>query len=391
MKLQKTPYYSYKIGSLPKGCQMCVKGEKLVLFITGLCPRSCYFCPISDKKYKKDVTYADEWPTTDINQIVKEAKLISAKGAGLTGGDPLCKLQRTISYIKALKKQFGKEFHIHLYTSLDLVTENNLKKLYNSGLDEIRIHLDFEDNKLWAKLALPLAFEWDVGIEIPVIPSKEAEIKKIIQIIDNINKNSENKIKFLNLNELEIADNKVSKLAKLGYKTKDQFSYAIKGSNELALKLLSFIMDKKIKLNVHYCTATLKDKVQLANRIKRRAKNTAKPSDIINKDGTLTRGVIYLEELKPSFNYNSMLKEIKQAKRNNIIKKLNIIKNQLKQDFKIKNEVIDVDKNKLRILTSVKEIRTINKNSKLLNKELILAIVTEYPTHDQLKLDIEFL
>ena len=391
MKLQKTPYYSYKIGSLPKGCQMCVKGEKLVLFITGLCPRSCYFCPISDKKYKKDVTYADEWPTTDINQIVKEAKLISAKGAGLTGGDPLCKLQRTISYIKALKKQFGKEFHIHLYTSLDLVTENNLKKLYNSGLDEIRIHLDFEDNKLWAKLALPLAFEWDVGIEIPVIPSKEAEIKKIIQIIDNINKNSENKIKFLNLNELEIADNKVSKLAKLGYKTKDQFSYAIKGSNELALKLLSFIMDKKIKLNVHYCTATLKDKVQLANRIKRRAKNTAKPSDIINKDGTLTRGVIYLEELKPSFNYNSMLKEIKQAKRNNIIKKLNIIKNQLKQDFKIKNEVIDVDKNKLRILTSVKEIRTINKNSKLLNKELILAIVTEYPTHDQLELDIEFL
>ena len=86
-----------------------------------------------------------------------------------------------------------------------------------------------------------------------------------------------------------------------------------------------------------------------------------------------------------------MLKEIKQAKRNNIIKKLNIIKNQLKQDFKIKNEVIDVDKNKLRILTSVKEIRTINKNSKLLNKELILAIVTEYPTHDQLELDIEFL
>jgi uncharacterized protein len=391
MKLQKTPYYSYKIGNLPKGCQLCVEGSKEVIFITGLCPRSCYFCPISDKKYKKDVTYADEWPTTNINEIIKEAKLINAKGAGLTGGDPLCKLKRTLHYIKALKKQFGKEFHIHLYTSLDLVTEDNLKKLHKAGLDEIRFHLDFDNNRLWAKLALPLAFEWDVGIEIPVIPSKEAKIKKIIQIIDNINKNSESKIKFLNLNELEIADNKISKLAKLGYKTKDQFSYAIKGSNELALKLLKFISNKKIKLNVHYCTATLKDKVQLANRIKRRAKNTAKPFDIINKDGTLTRGVIYIEELKPSFKYNSMLKEIKPAKKSKIIKKLNTIKNELKKDFKIKNELIDIDKNKLRILTSVKEIRKISKNKKLKNKELSLAIVTEYPTHDQLELDIKFL
>ena len=67
---------------------MCVKGEKLVLFVTGLCPRQCYFCPISDKKYKKDVIYADEWPVTNIHQIIEEAKLIDAKGAGFTGGDP---------------------------------------------------------------------------------------------------------------------------------------------------------------------------------------------------------------------------------------------------------------------------------------------------------------
>ena len=66
--MQKTPYHSYKIGTLSKGCQLCVKGSKLVLFLTGLCPRSCYYCPISDKKYKKDVTYADEWPTNNIKK-----------------------------------------------------------------------------------------------------------------------------------------------------------------------------------------------------------------------------------------------------------------------------------------------------------------------------------
>ena len=401
MTIQKTKYHSYKIGTLPKGCQLCIQGKKEVIFITGLCPRSCNFCPISDKKYKKDVIYADEWPITNTSQIIKEAKLIDAKGAGITGGDPLCRLERTISYIKLLKKHFKKGFHIHLYTSLNLVTENNLKRLYNAGLDEIRIHLD-TNNRLWAKMILPLAYDWDVGVEIPVIPKKEKELKNIINIIENINKNADNKIKFLNLNELEIADNKANKLAKLGYKTKNELSYAIKGSHELAIKLLKYIEKKKINLNVHYCTATLKDKVQLANRIKRRAKNIKKPYDNLTKEGTLIRGAIYLKNLKPDVGYRKKLERINTRTKNNYIITLTKIKNQLKKNFKI--EHIEVDKNKLRILTSVKEIKKIrnkinknilkkiNKDKKLLkDKELFLAIVEEYPTHDQLELEIEFL
>ena len=93
--MKKTKYYSWKLGTLAKGCRMCVRGSKLVLFVTGLCPRKCYFCPISDKKYNKDVVYANEWPTNKIDEIIKEAKLIDAEGAGFTGGDPLCKLFRT--------------------------------------------------------------------------------------------------------------------------------------------------------------------------------------------------------------------------------------------------------------------------------------------------------
>ncbi len=403
IKMQKTKYYSYRIGNLPKGCQLCVKGQKLVLFITGLCQRCCYFCPISDKKYKKDVIYADEWKVTNIHQIIKEAKLIDAKGAGITGGDPLCRLWRTLFTIRRLKKQFGKKFHIHLYTSLDLVTENNLKQLHKAGLDEIRIHLD-TDNKLWAKMILPLAYDWHVGVEIPVIPGKEKELKTMINIIENINNNSQNKIKFLNLNELEIADNKVNKLAKLGYKTKDEFSYAIKGSNELALKLIRYIEKRKIKLNVHYCTARLKDKVQLANRIKRRAKNIKRPYDRITEEGTLIRGAIYLKELKPGIGYRKKLERLNKNKKktNSYLKNLNSIKNNLKKDFKIR--YIEVDKDKLRILTSTKEInkirdkinknllKNIDKDKKLLkDKELFLAIVEEYPTQDQLELDVKYI
>jgi len=404
--MQKTPFYSYKLGTLPKGCQLCVQGSKVVLFLTGLCPRNCCYCPISDKKYKKDVTYADEWHIQTIKDIIKEAKLISAKGAGITGGDPLCRLNRTVLCIKTLKTEFGKKFHIHLYTSLNLVNEKNLRCLYEAGLDEIRFHLDLDNDKLWNKLKLALIYDWDVGVELPVILKKEKNLKKIVLFLKDINDNSRNKIEFLNLNELEIADNKVNKLLKLGYKTKNLLSYAVDGSEELALRLLKFVKKNKIKLNVHYCTATLKDKVQVGNRIKRRAKNVKKDFDEVTGYGTLIRGAIYLENLKPGFNYRkNLIKILKNNKlKNNYIKRLNLTKNNIKKDFYIKNNLIYIDNQKLRILTSVTEIKKIrdeiNKNffkkicrdKELLdNKELFLAIVEEYPTQDQLELSVEFL
>ena len=81
MKAKKTSFYSCKIGKLPKGCAKCIKGEKLVLFVTGLCPNKCFFCPISEKKSGKDVVYANEWKIAKEKDILEEAKLTNAKGA----------------------------------------------------------------------------------------------------------------------------------------------------------------------------------------------------------------------------------------------------------------------------------------------------------------------
>ena len=318
MKIEKTKFYSKKIGNLAKGCRQCVKGQKLVLFVTGICPRRCYYCPISDKKYGKDVIYANERKITNIHQIIEEAKLSDSKGAGFTGGDPLCKLWRTTFLIRNLKKKFGKRFHIHLYTSFDLINENDLAKLYRAGLDEIRFHANIDNNKLWNKVELAKKFDWDIGIEIPVIPGKLKETKKLIDYFHD-------KIDFLNLNELEVADNKMSKLSKLGFLTKSKISYTIKGSEEMALKLMRYVERKKYKLNVHYCTAKLKDKVQLGERIKRRAKNAKKEYDLVDEEGMLIRGAIYG-------------------------KNLNVLRKELMREFDIPSNLIEVDKDKKRLL-----------------------------------------
>src|SRR3989344_2290645 len=106
LKTEKTRFFSWKSGELAKGCQQCVQGRKLVLFVTGVCPRKCFYCPLADTKKDLDVIYANEWKLKDENDtdaIIKEARLTEAKGAGITGGDPFSRIDRTVSYIKLLK------------------------------------------------------------------------------------------------------------------------------------------------------------------------------------------------------------------------------------------------------------------------------------------------
>jgi uncharacterized protein len=378
-KIIKTPYYSKRVGELPRGCQYCVKGEKLVLFITGICERSCYYCALSDQKRNKDFVYADEWKIESKQDVIAEAHLIDAKGAGISGGDPLVKLDRTVYYIRLLKKEFGRKFHIHLYTPLNLVNELKLKHLSAAGLDEIRFHPDLDNPSEWDILKLAAPFSWDVGIEIPVIPHKKKETIALIRFIAKIKK-----INFINLNELEVSDTNCNKLVSLGFKTKDDVSYAIKGSEQMAHELLKEI--QKTKLNAHYCSAKLKDKVQLANRIKRRAENVAQKYDIVNEDGTLLRGALYLKKFVPSFNYRLKLEYMDKREMN---RKLHKLKRELKYTLKIPHDLIEVDEDKVRILIASWLLS--DNIAFFKEKKLVPALVEEYPTHDQLEISIDFL
>ena len=340
--MQPTGYESYSNREIPRGCQLCVKGKKLVLFITGVCTKSCYFCPLSEHKFHKDVIYANERPINDLKEIIEEAKISSAQGAGITGGDPLTKLERTIEAIKLLKKEF-KNFHIHLYTPLDLVTEEILKQLEIAGLDEIRFHPDLDDDKLWYKLKFKT--KMSKGIEIPSIPKKD--IKKLIEF-------AKNDVEFFNLNELEYADAKQNKLAELNYETKNEFSYGIKGSEELALELLK----QYPQLKIHYCTTKLKDSVQMMNRIKLRAKNAKRPFDIMTIEGTLIRGTI-----KGNESLEEMHKKVSKYFEN------------------------EIDPLKNRLICAKNNVKKFSKELKKLNYNL--EIVEELATYDQFEIESE--
>lgn len=272
-------YFSYNQKALAKGCKRCVKGRKTVLFITGFCPRKCFYCPVSDHKMYKDVQYANERPITTVEELIDEITVCQSNGVGITGGDPLVKIERVCTYISRLKEVFGPSFHIHLYTSLNLLTEKNVTKLVDAGLDELRIHPDVYDTKLWSRLSVLNLFKGDTGIEIPAIPGTKNRIQQLIDIAP---------VDFFVLNELEYSETHQEDFATRQLFCKNRHSYAIKGSKEMSLTIIKNNPNKRI----HFCTAKLKDATQLTRRMKLRGKSIIKPYQFMQDDGTLLRAEI---------------------------------------------------------------------------------------------------
>ncbi len=373
--MEPTKFCSWKSGGLSEGCAMCVQGKKLVLFVTGICSRDCWYCPLSDAKKNLDVVFANEWKTSGIKDIIREAELCEAEGAGITGGDPLLRVERCVEYIKALKARFGKKFHIHMYITLEHATPDNLKLLYDAGLDEIRIHPDLESGKYWERIKTIASFGWVVGMEIPVIPQLGNETEKAIDYFLPF-------IKFLNLNELEQSDTNMDEMAKRGLKAKSMLDYSVEGSHELALMLGA---KYESRIPVHYCTTRLKDAVQMANRIKIRAKNAAEKFDIITDEGLLVRGSVYLDSLKPGFGYRRILESMNDKERSDALLKLKQARELILKKYRLSSSVLKIDEKKMRLITSAKIAKKIKEEG------LSAAIVTEYPTWDATEIEVEFL
>ncbi|RLI74795.1 radical SAM protein, partial [Archaeoglobales archaeon] len=198
-------YYSY----LTEGCRLCREGAKLVLFITGLCNNSCFYCPISEEKRGKDVIFANEREVNNINDFIEEANLMDAEGIAITGGEPLLRLERVLEFLK-LSNSLG--LHSHLYTAIP-AKERVIKKL-SKYLDEMRFHpVELRNVGRYEKpLILANKHGIEVGFEIPAIEYN-------YQIVKILNKHDA----FLNLNEVECSPTNYKALISRNFKIKDYY------------------------------------------------------------------------------------------------------------------------------------------------------------------------
>jgi pyruvate formate-lyase activating enzyme-like uncharacterized protein len=281
-RMRKTGFGSYLVGDLPEGCRLCTEGAKLVLFVTGLCNRRCFYCPLSPERKGKDKVFANERPVVRPGDIIEEAMLMGALGTGMTGGDPLTVPKRALSYLELLKAEFGPGHHVHLYTGRSRLDRRLLKSLQSRGLDEIRVHAGPGHGSVMAR-AVEAGLR--TGVEIPAIPGSLDEMSKVASLADRSG------CSFLNVNELEMCPSTAEAFRSRGLPLISDESTAVAGSLETAIALAEYCEDKT-SLSVHVCPARLKDAVQLKNRLGRMAERRRKPYELIDEDNLLVRAVI---------------------------------------------------------------------------------------------------
>jgi len=288
--LKRWPKGSAYTGALPKGCMLCERGAKMVLLVTGQCASRCFYCPLSKEKKGKPVFYANERRIESVDQALEEASLMSALGTGITGGDPFEAMDRTVESIRTLKKRFGKAHHIHLYTSQP--DKRKIAKVAKAGLDEIRFHppvalwSKLDSSKFAAAVKLARRSGMVVGLELPVIPGRAADLVAAISFADSAGAD------FVNLNEFEFSETNWRSLRSMSLDVKSDISSAVKGSQELAHDLLR--LDASVPL--HYCSAAFKDGIQMRRRLLRRARNVRMPHEILTRDGTFLKGIIETDD-----------------------------------------------------------------------------------------------
>ncbi len=349
----KTKFDSYSVNDIPEGCKRCVRGEKLVLFITGKCSRNCYYCSLSNQRKNIDVIFANEKECKTPEEVVEEAKESNATGAGITGGDPLIFFDRTLEYAKALKSAF-KDFHIHIYLPTNLIDEEKIRKL-SEGVDEVRIHPSFlqkqneeiensmNEDMEKIKIASKFYKRDNLGLEMPSFPEKKK------QIIDFITRAS-SMIGFVNLNELEISDTNFERFTKEYDFNED--TYTVFSSIESGKEILRAC--EKLGLKMHLCTAETKIKHQYGNRLKIRK---ALPFAERDKEGMAYYFAIYCKDEAELMEKTEELEKHKKV------------------------FYIDKSKNRLILSQSVAE--------KLLKtRKYKISRVKEYPTYD--KIEVEF-
>lgn len=243
-------------------CLACRTGERAESFITSMqCPHNCFFCFNPNQP-----NY--EYYKTHVNPLVDDLRRRHDEGAiydclAVTGGEPLLHLDETLEFLK-LARSLYPDVHLRLYTSGHGFDEGVARRLVDAGLDEIRFSIKLEEgpellDAAYRALETAVGLIDSVMVEMPVFPDKLEFMKELLVRLDDLG------VRGINLLELGFPFHNAEEFARRGYLLKPRpyrvlYGYwyggglPIAGSEEVALDLLDFAVDRELSLGVHYCS-----------------------------------------------------------------------------------------------------------------------------------------
>ncbi len=251
--LDKRTFFVGDEAKFPDGCRSCLLGTGLsAIRKTNKCNLNCKFCynygeldsipPVGEGMWEIGGTKFYE---KDIDLLLS----IQPKPTGISYVylEPFMEIEK---YYHIIKKFSDAGIHQHLYTNGTLATEETLKALGESGLDEIRFNLGATNgsDKVIENIKTAKKYIENVGIETPMTPEFYETFFKKKQMILNTN------LDFINCAELHLNENNIYNYYGANMYISRHGYISPVWSRELTLKFMKTAEDEDWGIAVHDCS-----------------------------------------------------------------------------------------------------------------------------------------
>lgn len=182
-------------GAPSPGCEACRNGGWDCVFVTMRCNLNCAFC-CSPQHAPPDIPGLALGHTPE--QAAANHRVAQITGVSFSGGEPFTDKPRLFELIAQFRKHSPAQY-TWVYTNGVLVTEDDLCRLRDLGVDEIRFDLaatGYTNAKILNTICAAAGLLSNITVEIPTLPGDERTLIAALKVWDDSG------VRFLNLHEL---------------------------------------------------------------------------------------------------------------------------------------------------------------------------------------------
>ncbi len=237
--------------SLPKGCQPCLRGQGSNLVMTLMCNRDCFFC-FNPKPRAAGMSVHGRAVRT-LEEVGDVFANLGVRSVGISGGEPLLERRKVLALARNLRRRFGPDLRIDLYTNGDLLSLELLKRLKAAGVNGLRMNLAANGYDA-APAALARRVFKDVEVEIPAIPEDKPKVLALLSRLEALG------CRHLILHELFSSAANIEAMqcqgreAKAGKREARLTWSGVADSEETALSVVETALRERRKISVYYCS-----------------------------------------------------------------------------------------------------------------------------------------
>jgi len=268
------PYYNH----ISKGCLLCGSGGWSCLFITGKCNAGCFYCPAPQTMDETPESQRIKFETPE--SYAEYISYFGYKGVSFSGGEPLLFPERTIKYLKEVRKRCPQEIYTWLYTNGIQSNPQLFKKLSEAGLNEVRFDIGATGMNL-DKVANAFNIIENLTIEIPAVPEETENLKRLLPKMVKIG------VRNLNLHQMRLTIYNAPKLLQRAYTYIPAEQPVVMESELAALELMNYAKSNSIDIGINYCSFDFKHRFQKAGYRNRLAHALVQGSETITRQGFL--------------------------------------------------------------------------------------------------------